>query len=46
VKTALEGKRFQDVEDIKKNATAELNDVLLETSAECFKKLFEKYSSK
>jgi histone-lysine N-methyltransferase SETMAR len=27
VKTSIKGKRFQDVEDIKKNATAELNSV-------------------
>jgi hypothetical protein len=28
VKTALKGKRFQDVEDIKKNVTAETKAVL------------------
>jgi histone-lysine N-methyltransferase SETMAR len=37
VKTALKGKRFQDVEDIKKNVTAELNAVLLEAFVDCFK---------
>jgi hypothetical protein len=36
VKTALKGKMFQDVEDIKENVTAELNAVLLEASADCF----------
>jgi hypothetical protein len=33
VKTILKGKTFQDVEDIKKNVTAELNAVLLEAFA-------------
>jgi hypothetical protein len=33
VKTALKGKRCQDVEDIKKNVMAELNAVPLEASA-------------
>jgi hypothetical protein len=40
VKTVLKGKRFQDVEDIKKNVTAELNAVPLEAFADCFQKLF------
>jgi hypothetical protein len=35
VKTALKGKRFQDVESIKKNVTAELNAVPLEAFADC-----------
>jgi histone-lysine N-methyltransferase SETMAR len=39
VKTALEGKRFQDVEDIKKNLMAELNAVPLEALADCFQAL-------
>jgi hypothetical protein len=43
-KTALKGKRFQDVEDIKKNVTAELNAVILEAFADCFQKLFERYN--
>jgi histone-lysine N-methyltransferase SETMAR len=42
VKTALKGKRFQEVEDIKKNVTAELNAVLFEAFANCFQKLFER----
>jgi hypothetical protein len=33
VKTAFKGKRFQDVEDIKKNVTAELNVIPLEAFA-------------
>jgi hypothetical protein len=33
VKTALKGKTFQDVEDIKKDVTAELNAVPLEAFA-------------
>jgi hypothetical protein len=39
VKTALDGKKFQDVEDIKKNVTAEINAFPLEASADCFQKL-------
>jgi hypothetical protein len=42
VKTALERKRFQDVEDIKENVTAELNAVPLEAFADCFQKRFER----
>jgi hypothetical protein len=42
VKTAIKGKRFQDVEDIKKNMTAELNAVPLEAFADCFQKHFER----
>jgi hypothetical protein len=42
VKTALEGKRFQDVEDIKKNVTVELNAVPLEAFADCFQKRYER----
>jgi hypothetical protein len=34
VKTALKRKRFLDVEDIKKNVTAELNTVCLEAFVE------------
>jgi hypothetical protein len=37
VKTALKGKRFQDVEDIKKSVMAELNAVSLEAFADNFK---------
>jgi hypothetical protein len=42
VKTALKGNRFQDVEDIKINVTAELNAVPLEAFDDCFQKLFER----
>jgi hypothetical protein len=42
VKTALKRKRFQDVEDIKKNVTAQLNVVPLKAFADCFLKLFER----
>jgi hypothetical protein len=41
VKTAFKGKRFQDVEDIKRNVMAELNAVPLEAFADCFQKLVE-----
>jgi hypothetical protein len=41
VNTALKGKRFQDVEVIKENMTAELNALLLEAFAQCFQKLFK-----
>jgi hypothetical protein len=41
VKTALKGKKFHDVGDIKKNVMAELNAVPLEAFADCFQKLFE-----
>jgi hypothetical protein len=41
VKTALKGKRFLDVEDIKKKVMAELNTVSLEAFAQCFQKLFK-----
>jgi hypothetical protein len=41
VKTALKGKRFQDVEDIMKSLKAELNAVPLEASADCFSKIFK-----
>jgi hypothetical protein len=47
VETALKGKKFQDVEDIKKNVSAELNALPLEAFAGCFRKLFihQMYSS-
>jgi hypothetical protein len=41
MKTALKGQRCQDVEDIKKNMTVELNAVPLEAFADCFQKHFE-----
>jgi hypothetical protein len=39
VKTGLKGKRFHDVEDIKKNVTVEMNPVPLEALADCSQKL-------
>jgi hypothetical protein len=42
VKTALKVKRFQDVENIKKNVTAELNSLPLEAFADCFQELVER----
>jgi hypothetical protein len=42
VKTAQKRERFQNVEDIMKNVTAELNAVPLEAFADCFKKLFKR----
>jgi hypothetical protein len=44
VKTALKGKRFQDVEDIKINVTAELNAVPLEAFVCCFGKLLKRHN--
>jgi hypothetical protein len=44
VKPALKGMRFQDVEGIKENVTAELNAVLLEAFADCSQKLFERFN--
>jgi hypothetical protein len=44
VKIALKGKRFQDVEDIKKNVMAELNAVSLEAFVDCFQKLFKRHN--
>jgi hypothetical protein len=44
VKTALKGKRFQNVEGIKKNLAAELNAVPLEAFADCFQKLLERWN--
>jgi hypothetical protein len=35
-------KGFQDIENIKKNVTSELNAVPLESFADCFQKLFER----
>jgi transposase len=42
MKIALKGKRFQDVEDIKKNVTAKLNALLSETFSDCFQKRFKR----
>jgi hypothetical protein len=42
VNTTLKGKRFQDVEDNKKNVMAELNAVPFEVFADCFQKPFER----
>jgi hypothetical protein len=44
VECAPKGKRFQDVEDIKKNLTAELNVVPLEAFADCFQKIFKRFN--
>jgi hypothetical protein len=44
MKTALKGKRFQDVEDITKNVTVELNAVPLESFADCFQEIFERFN--
>jgi hypothetical protein len=41
VKTVLEGKRFQNAEDIRKNMTAEMKAVPLEAFAYSFQKLFK-----
>jgi hypothetical protein len=41
VKTAIKGKRFQDVGD-KKNVNGELKAVHLEAFADCFQNLFER----
>jgi hypothetical protein len=46
VKAALKGKRYQDVKDIKKNVTTELNAVCLETSVDCFQKLFKRFNKR
>jgi hypothetical protein len=46
MKTALKGKRVQDADDIKKNVTADLNAVHLETSADCFQKLFKRFDKR
>jgi hypothetical protein len=39
VKTALEGKRFQDAENVNGKVKVEINAVPLETFADCFQKL-------
>jgi hypothetical protein len=44
MKTALKRKRLQDIEDIKKNVTAELTAVSLEVFAECFQKFFKRFN--
>jgi hypothetical protein len=44
-KTAFKGKKFQDIEDIKKNVKAELNAVSLEAFSDCFQSLFERFNS-
>jgi hypothetical protein len=41
VRTALKEKRFEDVEGIKENVTAEMNAVPLEAFADCLQKLFK-----
>jgi hypothetical protein len=44
VETALKGKRFQDVEGIKRNVTAELNVVPFEAFADSFQKLLKRFN--
>jgi hypothetical protein len=44
IKTTLKGKRFQDVENIKKKVTAELNTVPLEAFVDCSQKLFKQFN--
>jgi hypothetical protein len=44
MKAALKGKRFQDVENIKKNVMAELNVVPLEAFADSFQKFFKGFN--
>jgi hypothetical protein len=39
VKIALKGKRFQDVEHIKKNVTTVMNAVPLEASVDCYQNI-------
>jgi hypothetical protein len=39
VKTVLRGKRFQDVEDIKKNVTAGLSALPFEAVTDCFQNI-------
>jgi hypothetical protein len=41
-KTALKGNRFQDVGDIERNVTAELNAGPFEAFADCFQKFFKR----
>jgi hypothetical protein len=43
-KNALKGKRFQDVEGIKENVTAELNAVPLRPLLTVFRKLFKRFN--
>jgi hypothetical protein len=43
MKTALKAKRFQDVENIKINVTAELKAVALEAFVDCFQELFKPF---
>jgi hypothetical protein len=43
VKTALKGRRFQDIKDIQKNITTELNAVLLDALYDSFVQLLERH---
>jgi hypothetical protein len=45
MKIAIKGKRFHDVEDIKKNVTAEINAVPSEALADCSQKLSNGYTN-
>jgi hypothetical protein len=44
VKTALKGKKFQEVEDIRRSTTTELKAVLLEAFSDCFQKFFKQFN--
>jgi hypothetical protein len=44
MKTSFKGKRFQEVEDIKINVTAELNAVPLWAFACCFRNLLKRFN--
>jgi hypothetical protein len=41
----LKERRFQDFKDIKKNVTAELNEVPLHIFGNCFEKLLERQNN-
>jgi hypothetical protein len=41
--TTVKGRRFQDVEHIKKNATAELNALPLDMFSDAFMRTFRKF---
>jgi hypothetical protein len=41
METALQGKRFQDAEDLEGNVMAQLNAAALMAFADCFKRMFK-----
>jgi hypothetical protein len=43
VKTVLQGRRFEDIEDVKRNVTAELHSVSLKAFYDCFVQLLGRY---